>query len=333
MKAIINGKPEDIRALWMEEHCVVFIEQRKLPGSLEFFRAKTVDDVAYAIREMIVRGAPAIGAAGAYGMAVAQMTGIDLDKSAELLKSTRPTAYDLFYAIDKMMDASNAGEDLVFASKKYADEIADKCQLIGENGSGLIKSGAKILTHCNAGALATVDYGTALAPMRAAHEQGKNIFVFVDETRPWLQGSRLTAWELLQEGIPHSIIADNASGHFMHRGDVDLVIVGADRIASNGDFANKIGTYSRAVVAKENNIPFYVAAPVSTFDMELASGDEIPIEERDSTEVLMLAGECMAPKGCSARNPVFDVTPAKYVTGIITEKGIFEPEEIAGKMK
>jgi S-methyl-5-thioribose-1-phosphate isomerase len=271
---------------------------------------------------MTVRGAPAIGAAGAYGMALAQLNGKEPAKAARLLKSTRPTAYDLFYAVDSMMQVKNG--DLVDAANEYADGIVTKCRSIGEYGAPLIKRGSKVLTHCNAGALATVDFGTALAPMRVAHRAGKRFFVYVDETRPRLQGAKLTAWELLNEGIDHAIIPDNASGHYL-RTDVDLVIVGADRIAANGDFANKIGTYEKAVLAKENGVPFYVAAPVSTFDQSLKDGRGIVIEERPEDEVLIVDGNRIAPKGSHALNPAFDVTPAKYVKGFITEKGILSP--------
>jgi translation initiation factor eIF-2B subunit alpha/methylthioribose-1-phosphate isomerase len=203
------------------------------------------------------------------------------------------------------------------------------CKSIGEHGSALIKDGSRVLTHCNAGALATVDFGTALAPMRVAHRAGRKFFVYVDETRPRLQGAKLTSWELLNEGIDHAIIADNAAGHYMSRGQVDLVIVGADRIVSNGDFANKIGTYEKAVLAKESGVPFYVAAPVSTFDFSLTSGSGIVIEERSQDEVLLVGGRRISPEGSRAMNPAFDVTPARYVTGFITENGVSRPGEFS----
>jgi S-methyl-5-thioribose-1-phosphate isomerase len=219
-------------------------------------------------------------------------------------------------------------EDLVKAAEEYADSIVSECKRIGEHGAKLIRSGDRILTHCNAGALATVDFGTALAPIRVAKRQGKRVFVYVDETRPRLQGAKLTAWELLNEGIEHAIIPDNAAGHFM-KDSVDMVLVGADRIARNGDFANKIGTYTKAVLAKENWVPFYVAAPVSTFDLSIRTGKEIPIEERSEDEVLCV-GDCrIAPKGSRALNPCFDVTPSRYVKGFITEKGILRPGEFS----
>jgi S-methyl-5-thioribose-1-phosphate isomerase len=226
---------------------------------------------------------------------------------------------------------SKRDEDLVDAADAYADSIVDMCYRIGKNGSPLIRNGYHVLTHCNAGALATVDFGTALAPIRVAHRAGKKLFVYVDETRPRLQGAKLTAWELLNEGIDHAIISDNAAGHYL-KDSVDLVIVGADRIARNGDFANKIGTYSKAVLAKENGIPFYVAAPISTFDMKIKDGNSIPIEERSEDEVLFL-NECrIAPKGSKALNPAFDVTPGRYVKGFITENGILKPREL-GKLR
>ena len=329
MKVMFNDQQKDLKALWFDDDRIVFIDQRKLPYSLEFYEAKTVEDTAHAIKEMAVRGAPAIGVAGAYGMALASITGMDIDKAHERLASTRPTAHDLFYAIDKLRDAIHRGEDPVKAAEEYARDIIERCGRIGEHGAKIIQKNARILTHCNAGALATVDYGTALAPIRKAHKEGKELFVFVDETRPRLQG-RLTAWELTQEGIPHRIIPDNAAGYFMKKGDVDLVITGADRITRNGDTANKIGTYEKAVLAKENGIPFYVAAPASTFDPNLASGEEIEIEFREEKEVLEFRGHRLFGEGEHAENPAFDVTPAKYITGFITEFGVFGTEELEG---
>lgn len=306
----------------MDNGVVKAIDQKVLPGKFKIVSIRNHREMAVAIKDMTIRGAPSIGAAAAYGMALAWLKKEDLAKAAKLIKSTRPTAYDLFYAVDLML--SKAGLDLVEAADDYADGIVTMCRKIGEHGAKLIKDGDKILTHCNAGALATVDFGTALAPMRVAHRQGKDIFVYVDETRPRLQGAKLTAWELNNEGIDHAIIPDNAAGHYM-KDSVDLAIVGADRIARNGDFANKIGTYSKAVLAKENRVPFYVAAPVSTFDMRIESGKEIVIEERDENEVLCV-GDCrVAPKGSRALNPCFDVTPARYVRSFITERGLLRP--------
>jgi len=312
----INGT--QYRALWQDGNVIKFIDQRKLPYSFEIFTARTVDDVAFAIKEMVVRGAPAIGAAAVYGMALGEK---ENQKSAELLRSTRPTAYDLFYAVEYMVQAINRRENAFAAASTYVEEIITRCKKIGENGETLINDTMKILTHCNAGALATVDHGTALAPLRVAHGKNKKIFVFADETRPRLQGL-LTAWELFQEGIPHVLIADNAAGYFMKNKEIDLVIVGADRIAKNGDFANKIGTYEKAVLAKENGIPFYVAAPVSTFDPKLKDGSQIVIEERGRKELSEINGKTIMPDWVSVKNPAFDVTPQKYVTGYITESGI-----------
>ena len=316
-----KGKVE-MRALWMSRGIVKAIDQRLLPRRLRIVSIRTYKEMAEAISNMTVRGAPTIGAAAAYGMALAWYTDEALDKAAKTIKATRPTAHDLFYAVDMML--SKREGDLVKAADAYADSIVEMCYRIGKNGSRLIKDGHRILTHCNAGALATVDFGTALAPIRVAHRAGKELFVYVDETRPRLQGAKLTAWELVNEGIDHAIISDNAAGHYM-KDDVDIVIVGADRIARNGDFANKIGTYTKAVLAKENRVPFYVAAPISTFDTKLRSGDQISIEERSEDEVLYFDGCRIAPDKSKALNPAFDVTPSRYVTGFITERGLFKP--------
>jgi len=315
---MIEGK--DRRALWLEDNVVNFIDQRKLPYKIEIFTAKNVDDIAFSIKDMVVRGAPAIGAAAVYGMAFGKR---DLQKTAEQLKATRPTAYDLFYAVDYMINQIKDGEDEFEVATRYVEDIINRCKRIGEHGNTLIKDGMKILTHCNAGALATVDYGTALAPFRVAHKEGKKFFVFADETRPRSQGL-LTAWELHQEKIDHAVIADNAAGYFMRKGEIDMVITGADRITKNGDFANKIGTYEKAVLAKENNIPFYVAAPISTFDDTIENGSKIIIEERDRVELLEINGNKVMPEWVNVRNPAFDVTPKKYVTGYITEEGILK---------
>jgi len=239
---------------------------------------------------------------------------------------------DLFFAVDHMLARVREGEDPTEAAEEYANTIVERCRAIGEHGEHLIKDGARIMTHCNAGALATVDHGTALAPIREAWRNGKKVFVYVSETRPRLQGMKLTAFELLNEGIPHAIIPDGASGHFLREG-VDIVIVGADRIAANGDFANKIGTFEKAVLAKEFGVPFYTAAPLSTFDLSLKRGEDIPIEHRGEEEVTMMDGMRIAPQGCKALNPGFDVTPAKYVTGIITEMGVLRPEDIARRLR
>lgn len=325
MRVNLDGAVRELKTVWLEDGLVRMIDQRYLPFEFRTYDAKTAEDVAVAIEDMVIRGSPAIGAAAAYGIAQAYQQGGDPKATGERFRKTRPTGHDLFYAIDFMTHAATQGEDLVVAADRYAQELVDRCRQIGEHGSKLIRSGSRILTHCNAGALATVDIGTAMAPMRAAKEQGRRFFVYVDETRPRLQGARLTAWELLQEGIDHAIITDGAAGHFLGRGEVDLVLVGADRIAANGDAANKIGTYGKAVVAHENGVPFYVAAPTSTIDFDLPTGAKIPIEERSPQEVLHLDGRSIAPKESPARNPAFDVTPAKYITGIITERGILKP--------
>ncbi|MFH1101144.1 MAG: S-methyl-5-thioribose-1-phosphate isomerase [Methanobacteriota archaeon] len=314
----IEGK--EYRALWFEEKTLQCIDQRKLPYAFQIFTAKTVEDVAFAIKAMVVRGAPAIGAAAVYGMALGKKNPME---SAALLRGTRPTAYDLFYAIDYMLEKITTGEDADDAASRYVEDLISRCKRIGEYGERLINDGMQILTHCNAGALATVDYGTALAPLRIAQRKNKKIFVYADETRPRLQGL-LTAWELHHEEIPHIVIADNAAGYFMRTGEVDLVIVGADRIAQNGDVANKIGTYEKAVVAKENGIPFYVAAPMSTFDQTIKDGKQIHIEERSGDEITDIHGTKVFPGWVQVKNPAFDITPKKYITGYITENGIIK---------
>ena len=278
---------------------------------------------------MTVRGGPAIGVAAAYGMALAARTGrhspVD---AARLLRATRPTAVDLVVGIETVRKAWSAGKDPLDAAHRYREVIIEDCRKIGEVGARLFHRRPRVLTHCNAGALATVEWGTSLAPLRLARQQGAPIFVWVDETRPRLQGSRLTAWELQQEKIPFAVIVDNAAGYFMRTGQVDAVIVGADRIARNGDFANKIGTYEKAVVAKENEIPFYVAAPWSTFDRGRANGSSIPVEQRSLDEVLQIGAEAIAPSDSPARNPAFDVTPARYVTAFVTPDAVVSPREV-----
>ncbi|RLF41251.1 MAG: S-methyl-5-thioribose-1-phosphate isomerase [Thermoplasmata archaeon] len=319
---MVDGREQ--RALWFKEGKLYMIDQRKLPFNYEVFTAETVDDVAFAIKDMVIRGAPAIGVAAAYGMVI----GWDnIEETAEVLRKTRPTAYDLFHAIDVMLEAFEDGRDPLETADKYAKGCIDRCYKIGLYGSDLIENDMHILTHCNAGALATIDYGTALAPFRIAWRNGKKFEVYADETRPRMQGL-LTIWELRNEGIPCKLIADNAAGFLMEKGEIDMVIVGADRIARNGDFANKIGTYEKAVVAKENGIPFYVAAPESTFDPNIETGEEIIIEERDPMEIKAIHGTKIMPDWVSVRNPAFDVTPARYVTGYITEYGIKNRDEL-----
>ncbi len=316
------------RSVWLEDKKVRVIDQRLIPHEFKVVSYNSFEEVADAITSMVVRGAPAIGAAGCYGMALAELNGKDLQNAYDKLYKSRPTAYDLKDALDYYM--KHDGEP-AWKADTYANESAERCRMIGVHGAELIEDGMRLLTHCNAGALACVDWGTALAPMRVARDQGKDIHVWVDETRPRCQGSRITAWELYQEGISHKILVDNAAGHLMAAGQVDLVIVGADRIAANGDVANKIGTYEKAVLAKENGIPFYVAAPSSTFDPACPAGSKIPIEGRPLDEVTHMFGVDddgkwtrvrVSHEGCEAVNPAFDVTPAEYVTGVITEEGV-----------
>lgn len=328
---------------WDPKGTVKMIDQRKLP--LEFVVVEFDDyhDVARSIKEMYIRGAPAIGAAAAFGLALAarqsQSTsreGLlnDLETAADVIRATRPTAVNLFWATDRILQAARTStqskvegivQELISEAQRLADEDVEINRRMGAHGATVIEDGFNILTHCNAGALATVDYGTALAVVRAAHEQGKGIHVWVDETRPRLQGARLTSWELMNEGIPMTLIADNVAGHLMRTGQVDIVVVGSDRTAANGDVANKIGTYKLAVLAKENGIPFYAIVPTSTIDLSVPTGDDIPIEERDALEVTHVRECQIAPDGVRVLNVAFDVTPHRYVTGIVTENGIAYP--------
>jgi methylthioribose-1-phosphate isomerase len=319
------------------------IDQRKLPFDFEVAEFDDYNEVARAITEMYVRGAPAIGATAAFGMALAALQSSatdrmqllrDLEKAAETLNAARPTAVNLSWAVAKQLRVATNEEiesveevrqALLEAAQKIADDDVALNRRMGFNGAELISDDDTILHHCNTGALATVDWGTALGVVFAAHEQGKKIHVLVDETRPRLQGARLTAWELQQRGISFDLIADNAAGHFMRTGQVDIVLVGSDRTAANGDVANKIGTYKLAVVAKENGVPFYPVVPTSTVDLNLEHGDLIPIEERSQDEVLNAIDRPLSPAGITARNPAFDVTPHRYVTGIVTEAGIVYP--------
>lgn len=320
------------------------IDQTVLPLEERYITCRTVEDVAEAIKSMKVRGAPAIGCVAAFGMVLAARAASDkarelsemlnaLNRAREMLSSTRPTAVNLFWALDRMMKVAamfeGSASELVSALEAEAISIArddfEANMRMGMFGAKLIPERANILTHCNAGALATAGYGTALGVIRAAHEQGKKVHVWVDETRPFLQGARLTAWELQQDGIPFTLISDNAAGMLMRSKMVDLVIVGADRIAANGDVANKIGTYSLAVLAKHHGIPFYVAAPTSTIDLSCRKGDEIPIEQRDGEEVRTILGMRIVPYDVPVFNPAFDVTPHELVEAIITERGIVKP--------
>jgi methylthioribose-1-phosphate isomerase len=314
---------------------VVMIDQTRLPSEEVYVTCRTYIEVADAIRTMIIRGAPAIGVAAAMGVALGVAQGMTQDGDFETicaeLASTRPTAVNLFWGIERMrkvyasvrhLSPDRIRDRLITEAKLVCEEDIEIKRAIGRHGAPLIPDGRTVLTHCNAGALATAGYGTALGVVRAAIEAGKNIDVFADETRPFLQGARLTAWELQRDGIRATVITDNMAGHFLHSGRIGCVIVGADRIAANGDVANKIGTYGVAVLAKENNIPFYVAAPISTLDLTLPDGTHIPIEERSAAEVTHVQGVRMAPEGIEVCNPAFDVTPNRYVTAIITEKGV-----------
>jgi methylthioribose-1-phosphate isomerase len=310
---------------------VVMIDQTRLPREQKFVTCRTYLEVADAIKTMVIRGAPAIGVAAAMGVALGVQQGADFETVCKTLAATRPTAVNVFWGIERMkslrasLEGSSRQEiirSMIQEAKQIRLEDIAICEAIGRHGEPLVPDGKTVLTHCNAGALATAGYGTALGVIRAAVSAGKKIDVFADETRPFLQGARLTAWELQQDGIATTVITDNMAGHFLHSGRIGCVVVGADRIAANGDVANKIGTYSVAVLAKENGIPFYVAAPVSTFDLTLASGDLIPIEERSSDEVTHFRGVPVAPEAIEAKHPAFDVTPSRYVTAIVCERGI-----------
>ena len=313
---------------------VVMIDQTKLPGREVYVTCTDYVQVAEAIRSMVIRGAPAIGVAAAMGITLGMQkagSSLEFDHICETLAATRPTAVNLFWAIKRMRvrylellgeSIESVREHLVAEAQQIRLEDIAINEAIGRHGAGLIPDGKVVLTHCNAGALATAGSGTALGVIRAAVASGKDVHVYADETRPYLQGSRLTVWELQQDGIPATLITDNMAGHFLHSGRIGCVVVGADRIAANGDVANKIGTYSLAVLAKENQVPFYVAAPISTLDLSLASGDLIPIEQRSPSEVTHVYGVRVAPEGTAVENPAFDVTPNRYITAIITEKGI-----------
>jgi methylthioribose-1-phosphate isomerase len=331
----------EVQTVWWEPDAVCLIDQTKLPHARETVRCKSVEAVAVAIRELVVRGAPAIGVTAAYGMALAarksaatDRTGLldELVRAKKILDASRSTAINLSWATGRMLGVARKtdsgvveiAERLLAEAHEIRDEDKQMCRRIGEHGAALLGRGSRVLTHCNAGGLATTGYGTALAPIRMAHEEGKELHVFVDETRPFLQGARLTAWELREAGIPLTLITDSMAAHFMGRGEVDCVIVGADRIVANGDVANKIGTYGLAVLARAHAIPFYVAAPTTTIDLSLKRGEEIPIEQRDPEEVTHLGDQPLAPEGVHAAYPAFDVTPHGLVTAIITERGIVE---------
>jgi methylthioribose-1-phosphate isomerase len=345
----VNGV--DYRTVTLEGGVVRMVNQPLIPWQFAFIDLPTHRDTAEAIRTMIVRGAGAIGAAAGYGMAQVALEAPDgpgfmayVRRGADTLRRTRPTAQDLFFAVGRVLAAiegagsvAAARQAAVETAQALADENAAAGRAIGELGATLIQDGARILTHCNAGWLAFVDWGSALAPIYVAARQGKHVFVYADETRPRCQGALLTAWELEGEGIPHAVIADNAAGRLMQTGEVDMVIVGADRVAANGDVANKIGTYEKALCAADNDIPFYVAAPSSTLDAGCPDGAAVPIEEREAEEVLYVSGLTdrgepgrvrISHANASVRNPAFDITPARLIRGIITEQGIHKPGEL-----
>ena len=329
----------------LQDDMIVMVDQRKLPAQEVYVRCRTAPEVAKAIRTMVIRGAPAIGVAAGMGIALGMRRStakgtnqfaVEFQKLCDLMAATRPTAVNLFWAIDRMKRAfaagAQAGESPEEISKRLDreamaihDEDVANCRAMGGHGAAMVPDGSRVLTHCNAGALATAGYGSALGVIRAAVEQGKKIAVFADETRPFLQGARLTAWELVRDGIETTVITESMAGPLMRAGEIDVVVVGADRIAANGDTANKIGTYTVAVLAHEHKIPFYVAAPLSTIDLNTPEGDQIPIEERDEREVSHLGSSRLTPIGAQIRNPAFDVTPFRYITGIVTERGILPP--------
>ncbi|CAI7994512.1 Methylthioribose-1-phosphate isomerase [Geodia barretti] len=308
---------------------VVMIDQRKLPSKEVYVRCRTAKDVARAIRTMVIRGAPAIGVAAAMGVALDTQLATEFYRTCDLLAATRPTAVNLFWAIERMKRVFAGGMRVGRSTAELqalidAEDVAN-CRAIGRHGAGVVPAEARVLTHCNAGALATGRYGSALGVIRAAVEAGKRVAVYADETRPFLQGARLTAWELVRDGIDTTVITDGMAGSLMRAGMVDVVVVGADRIAANGDVANKIGTYTVAVLAREHGVPFYVAAPLSTIDLSTPDGSGIPIEERDAKEMTYMGASQLVPEGAAVWNPAFDVTPASFVAGIITERGICRP--------
>jgi methylthioribose-1-phosphate isomerase len=324
---------------------VVMVDQRRLPAKEIYLSCRSANEVAKAIKTMVIRGAPAIGVAAAMGLALAarrstasgtKALATEFYKTCDLLAGTRPTAVNLFWAIERMKrvfaEMIRAGSSvaeirarLETEAIRIHNEDVESCRQLGAHGATLVPQTARVLTHCNAGALATAGYGSALGVIRAAVEQGKDVHVFADETRPFLQGARLTAWELVRDGIDTTVITDNMAGAMMRDGNIDLVVVGADRIAANGDTANKIGTYTVAILAKEHGLPFYVAAPVSTIDLSTPDGSHIPIEERHAKEITHVGAARMTPEGAHIRNPAFDVTPHKYISAIITERGVFRP--------
>ena len=328
---------------WLDSGVLRLLDQRVLPAQTAYVDFTDYQAVAAGIRDMVVRGAPAIGVTAAYGMALAALTSpatsldilrAELTQADAVLRASRPTAVNLFWALNRIgaisndaqiTDVDSLKQRILTEAQTMAAEDAEICRRMGYNGAALVPQTATIIHHCNTGSLAATDYGTALGVIRAAHEQGKSVHVLVDETRPRLQGARLTSWELKEQGIPHQVIVDGASGHFMRRVGVDLCVVGADRIAANGDTANKIGTYNLAVVAKANGVPFYVVAPTSTVDLATSNGDLIEIEERAPREVTHIEGMQITPDAVNVGNPAFDVTPAAFITAIVTEKGVVYP--------
>ncbi len=343
--ALSAGGADWAAVRWIDD-AVVLLDQRRLPLEERYLRLRDAESVAVAIEDMVVRGAPAIGCTAALGVARAALDAKastvadlrrELEPAFERLAATRPTAVNLFWALDRMratlaeareedsVDALRAR--LVAAARGLLDDDVRRCRAIGESGLALVAQGARILTHCNAGALATGGYGTALGVVRAAAEAGREPRVWAGETRPFLQGARLTAWELQRDGIPVTVIADNMAGHLMQRGEVDLVVVGADRIAANGDAANKIGTYALAVLARQHDVPFYVAAPASTVDLSTPDGASIPIEERSRDEMARIGDRVVVPEGVAVRHPAFDVTPSGLITGLICERGVLRPDD------
>jgi len=341
----LKMKKIPVKPLWWNKYLYI-IDQRKLPEKEIILKIDKVKKVYDAIKNLKIRGAPLIGCFAAYGVVVSFIENkkMDIEKlkkkiknDIEILKDSRPTAYNLFYALERMNkiidnfndeDKDELFKKLLSEAENIYNEDLNACYMIGVYGEKLIKNGTKILTHCNAGGLATSGFGTALAPIYLAKQNGKKIHVYVDETRPVLQGARLTCWELEKNKIPYTLICDNMAGYLMSKNEIDIVIVGADRIAKNGDTANKIGTYSLAVLANYHKIPFYIAAPISTFDFNIEDGSKIPIEERDENEIKKINGKYISPEKAKVFNPAFDVTPHYLITGFITEKGILKPEEI-----
>jgi methylthioribose-1-phosphate isomerase len=314
-------KSDSVEPIRWRGNALELLDQRRLPREVVYVTCHDAHETAVAIRDMIVRGAPAIGVTAAFGLALAQQRGDDLAGAAAELREARPTAVNLAWAVDRVLRSSDFTKE---AEAMFVEDV-EANQRIGRYGAELLGPSSTVLTHCNAGALATAGYGTALGVIRAAVEQGKRVAVFADETRPYLQGARLTAWELQQDGIDVTLITDNMAGHFFQLGTFDAVVVGADRIAANGDTANKIGTYSVAVLAHAHGVPFYVAAPLSTIDPRTPDGKAIPIEERSAREVTEIAGIPIAPEGVGVRHPAFDVTPARLIAAIITDAGVFRP--------